>query len=73
MPHLNQKRKPSPFLACIIISNNPFYTKLVLCKINFEMMGYTPGILAYFQSSHQWKDLQNNSKRKTTKTQLTSS
>lgn len=27
-------------------------------------MGYTLGLLAYFQSSHQRKDLQNNPKKK---------
>lgn len=67
---LDWKSKSSTFFfSYIIITNNPFSIKLVLCKINFESTGYTLDLLAYFQR----KDLQNNPKRKTTEIQLTNS
>lgn len=64
---LDWKSKSSTFFSYIIIIKNPFYIKLVLCKINFEMTGYT--LFAYFQRKYLW----DNPKRKTTKIQLKSS
>jgi len=42
--HIELEEQSEPlFFGCIIITNNnPFHTKLVLRKINFEMMGLYP-------------------------------
>lgn len=45
--HIELEEQTEPFLGHIIMTNNTLYTKLVLCKINFEVRGYTPGLLAY--------------------------